>query len=107
MKRTYLRIEKEEGLPLDIEINGRNLSGAFERTVFYASISVAALGMLLLLVYVVLPLLGIALGLVFGILGVALVIFGVGVVIVILGGLIGGALEGRPGGGHRDDDWVE
>ena len=107
MKRTFLRIEKEEGFPLEIEINGRHLSGAFERAAFYASVALAAFGILLLLVYVVLPLLGIALGLIFGVLGIGLLILGVGVAVMIVGGLIGGILEGRSRGSRRDDDWYE
>ncbi len=107
MKRTFLRIEKEEGFPLEIEINGRQLSGAFERAAFYASVALGAFGILLLLTYVVLPLLGIALGLIFGILGIGLLIFGVGIAIVIVGGLVGGILEGRSRGDRRDDDWYQ
>ncbi len=105
MKRTFLKIEKEDGFPLEIEINGRHLSGALEQVAFFASVALAAIGILLLLVYVVLPLLGIALGLIFGIIGIGLLIVGVGVVIAIIGGLIGGMLEGRSRGGRRDDDW--
>ena len=104
MKRTLLRIEKEDGFPLEIEINGKHLSGSLERTSFFVSIALAAVGVLLLLVYVVLPLLGIALGLIIGIIGIGLLIVGVGVVIAIIGEVIGGMLEGRSRGGRRGDE---
>ncbi len=107
MKRTFLRIEKDDGFPLEIVINGRHLSGAVERAVFFVSVALAAIGVLLLLVYVVLPLLGIALGLIFGIIGIGLLIVGVGVAITIIGGLIGGILERRSRGGRREDNWFD
>ena len=36
MRRTILRIEKEEGEPLYIEVNGTRLTGRVERGAFYA-----------------------------------------------------------------------
>jgi len=105
MKRTIIKIEKEEGLPLEIEVNGRHISGALERAAFFAAVALAAIGVLLLIVYVILPLLGIALGLVFAIFGVGLLIVGVIVAIVIIGGLVGGLLEKRSTDVRRNDDW--
>ena len=62
MKRTIIRIEKEDGAPPEIEINGRPMKGPFERAALYAAALFVAIGILFLVVYVVLPLLGIALG---------------------------------------------
>ena len=100
-----MKIEKEEGFPLEIEVNGKRLSGAVERGGFFAAVTLAAVGVLLLIVYVILPLLGVALGLIFAIFGVGLLIVAVIVAIVIIGGLVGGLLKESSRDGRRNDDW--
>lgn len=107
MKRTFLKIEKEDDSSLEIVINGKHLSGTVERATFIASVVLAAIAVLLLIVYIVLPLIGIALGIAFAIIGVGLLIVGVMAAIAIIGGLVSGMLEGRSRGGRRDDDWDE
>lgn len=105
MKRTILKIEHEEGFPLEIEVNGKRLSRTVERAGFFAAVTLAAVGVLLLIVYVILPLLGIALGLIFAIFGVGLLIVGVIVSIVIIGGLAGGLLKEGSRESRRNDEW--
>ncbi len=107
MKRTILRIEKEDGEPLDIEVNGRRLTGRFERGVFYTVAALLALGTLWVTVAVVLPLLGAVLGVVFSIVGVGLTIVAIVVVLVLVWVVVNGVL-GRSSGGRRGrDDWDE
>jgi len=90
---------------MEIEINGKHLSGVFERVTFFASVVLAAIGVLLLIVYVILPLIGLALGIALAIIGIGLLIVGGFAAMAIIGGLVGGMLEGRSRGGRRDDDW--
>jgi hypothetical protein len=85
MRRTILRIENEDGDPLDIEVNGRRLTGRFERGVFYTAVVLFVLGTLWVTVFIVLPLLGTALGVVFSIIGVGIVVVAIVLALVLFG----------------------
>lgn len=107
MKRTIIRIEKEDGAPPEIEINGRPMKGPFERAALYAAALFVAIGILFLVVYVVLPLLGIALGIVFALVGIGIVAFGIILVLALLGGVLGTLLDKLSRGQGRRDNWYE
>ncbi len=89
MKKTIIKIESEKGLPPEIEINGKRLTGTVERVAFYAAVALLALGVIWLTIYVLLPLLGIVLGLVFALIGVGIIVLG----IVLAAAIIAGVLE--------------
>ena len=107
MRRTILKIEKEDDEPLEIEVNGRRLTGDIERGVFYVAVVLLVSGALWLTVVVVLPLLGIALGVVFAIIGVGIVVVAIGLVLVLLWRVVSAFLEGSTERGRRRDEWDE
>jgi hypothetical protein len=88
MKKTIIKIESEKGLPPDIEINGKRLTGEIERAAFYAALILLTLGVILLTVYVLLPLLGIFLGLVFALIGVGIIVLGIVLGAAIIAGVV-------------------
>lgn len=94
MKKTILKIELNEGAPLDIEVNGRRLRGALERGVFYVAAGLSALGAVWVTVSVVLPLLGSILGTLVSLLGIGIMIAGtllaVLTAVIVLGAVVSG-----------------
>ena len=107
MKRTILKVEKEEGRPLEIEVNGRRLTGAVERGAFYTAVVLLALGTLWVTVAVVLPLLGIVLGVLFSIVGVGLVVIVILLALLLLWVVISSLLERSSERRGRGDGWDE
>ena len=105
MRRTILRIEKQDGEPLGIEVNGRRLTGGFERGLFYAAVLLLAFGALWVTVVVVLPLLGFALGVLFSIVGVGIAVAAIVVALVVLWAVISLLLERSTERRRRRDGW--
>ena len=104
--------KKEIGVITDIglgvsPIDGKHLSGTVERATFFASVLLAAIGILLLLIYVILPIIGIALGIALAIIGFGVIIVGVAAAIAIIRALMSGILESRSRDDRRDDYWDE
>lgn len=88
MRKTLIHIATETGRPLEIEINSRRLEHRAERAAFYVASAMIGLGVVWLTLFVVLPLLGIALGIMFSIIGLLLVVVGIVVAVLIVGGLV-------------------
>lgn len=93
MKKTIIKIESEKGLPAEIEINGKRLTDSVERFIFYAAVLLLCVGVIWLTIYVLLPLLGIVLGLVFALIGVGIITIGLLLGIAIVVGLVEGLLR--------------
>jgi hypothetical protein len=102
MKKTIIKIESEKGYPSSIEVNGKRLTGAIERTVFYSAVILLVLGVIWLSVYVLLPLLGIVLGLVFALIGVGIIVLGLILAAAILAGVVEWLFRESRHGHHRD-----
>ena len=107
MRKTIIRIEKPDGEPLEIEVNGRHLTGSFERGIFYAAAILLALGALWVTVFVVLPLLGIVLGFLFSIVGAGIAIAAIVVALVVLWAVISPLLERSTERRRHRDDWED
>ena len=107
MRRTILRIEKDQGEPLDIEVNGRRLVGSVERGLFYTAAGLLALGALWVTVAVVLPFVGVLIGLLFSLVGIGLVIVVIVVVAVLSWVVLNALLERSSRGKRVRDDWEE
>ena len=107
MRRTILRIEKQDGEPLGIEVNGRLLTGGFERGIFYVAVLLLALGALWVTVVVVLPLLGIVLGVLFSIVGAGIAVAAIVLVLVVLWVVVSLLLERSTERRRRRDDWED
>lgn len=103
MRKTIIKIESEEGSPPDIEINGKRLTGSVERVTFYAAIVLLALGILWLTIYVLLPILGIVLGLVFALIGVGIIFVGLILAAAIITGVVELLFQERRHKNHRND----
>ncbi len=87
MKRTIIKLEFEKGSPLDIEINGRQLTGVAERAIFYVAAVLLALGAGWAIFNVVLPLIWIVVKFIFSIIGLGLMVLGVIFVVAVIFGL--------------------
>ncbi len=107
MRRTLLRIEKEDGVPLEIEVNGRRLTGGFERGAFYGAVVLLALGALWVTVAVVLPMFGVILTVLVSIIGVGILVVIIGLVIVFLWSVVSLFLERSFQRRRRTDDWED
>ncbi len=107
MRRTILKIETQDGDPLEIEVNGRRLTGGFERGAFYAAVALLAFGALWVTVVVVLPLLGIALGVLFSIVGAGIAVAAIVLALVVLWGVVSLLLERSSERRRRRDGWDE
>jgi hypothetical protein len=88
MKKTLIKIDYEKGTPPEIEINGRRLTGATERAIFYIISALLALGAVWVIFYVLLPLIGLVLKLLFSIIGLGFIILGLVLVAAIVLGLL-------------------
>ena len=106
MRRTILKIEKEDDEPLEIEVNGRCLTGRLERGAFYTAVVLLGLGTLWVTVAVVLPLLGIVLSLVVSIIGVAITVVAIVLVLALLWVVISTLLD-RLSGRRRGRDELD
>lgn len=95
MRRTIIRVEAEQGLPLEIELNGSLLTGRVERAAFFGAAGLLGLGLVLLTVYVLLPLLGIAIGVMFAVFGVLVVVLALIFAVALVGGVLGTAFHRR------------
>lgn len=84
MKKALLKIEAEDHKPLEITINGRPISHPLEKAAFFGAVVLLALGAILLAIFVLLPLFGIAVGFLFSLLGIAFVILGLVLAIFII-----------------------
>ena len=107
MRRTLLRLEKEDGEPLEIEVNGRRLTGGFERGAFYGALVLLVLGALWVTVAVVLPMVGVVLTVLVSIIGVAILVGIIGLVMVFLWSVVSLLLERSSERRRRADDWHE
>ena len=107
MRRTILRIEKDEDEPLDIEVNGRRLTGSVERGLFYTAAGLLALGALWVTIAVVLPFVGVLVGLLFSLVGIGIAIIAIVVVVVLLWVSLNALLQRSPRGRRARDDWEE
>ena len=103
MKKNLIKIEYEKGAPPEIEINGRRLTGATERTVFYIISVLIALGAVWAIFYVLLPLIGLVLKLLFSIIGLGFIILGLVLVAAIVLGLLKWQFDKR----RKNDFWNE
>ena len=103
MKKTIIKIESEKGSPPDIEINGKRLTGTNERVIFYAAVVLISLGILWLTIYVLLPILGIVLGLVFALIGVGIIFLGLVLAAAIIAGVVELMFQEKRHTGHRND----
>ncbi|MEN8129344.1 MAG: hypothetical protein ABFS45_03955 [Pseudomonadota bacterium] len=88
MKRTLIKIETDTGTPPIIEVNGKLLTSAIERAVFYAAAVLLGLGIILITVYIILPLIGIVVGLIFALIGVGIIVLGLILALAIIAGLL-------------------
>ncbi len=88
MKRTIIKLEFEKGSPLDIEINGRQLIGIIERSVFYVAAVLLALGAGWAIINVLLPLVWIFLKFLLSIIGIGFIVLGLIIVVAFVFGLI-------------------
>ena len=88
MKRTIIKLEFEKGSPLDIEINGRQLTGIIERSVFYVAAVLLALGAGWAIINVLLPLVWIFLKFLLSIIGIGFIVLGLIIVVAFVFGLI-------------------
>ena len=101
MKRTLIKIETETGAPPIIEVNGKRLTSTIERAVFYTAAVLLGLGIIIITLCIVLPLIGIVVGLVFALVGIGILALG-----LILGvAIIVGVLEWLFGDGKGSNDW--
>lgn len=105
MRRTILKIEKADGEPLEIEVNGKRFTGGLERGAFYAAIVLLALGTLWVTLFVVLPLVGAALGVLFSIVGIGIVVVAIVLAFVLLWGVVSLLLERSSERRRRRDGW--
>ena len=87
MKKTIIKIEYEKGLPPEIEINGKQLTSATERVVFYIIVVLLALGAVWAVIYVLVPLIWFVLKLLFSIIGFGFIIVGLVLVVAIVFGI--------------------
>ena len=88
MKRTLIKIGTETGAPPIIEVNGKLLTSAIERAVFYAAAVLLGLGIVIVTVSIVLFLIGIVVGLVFALLGIGIIVVGLLLAVVLIAGLL-------------------
>ena len=88
MKRTIIKLEFEKGSPLDIEINGRQLTGLAERSIFYVAAVLLALGAGWAIINVLLPLLWIVLKFLLSIIGIGFIVVGLIIVVAFVFGLL-------------------
>lgn len=100
MTKTLLKVETNDDAPLEIEVNGRRLTGALERGMFYAAVGLGALGAVWVTLSVVLPLLGSILGILLSLLGIGVVIAGIILVVLMAAIVLGSVLSGRQGRGR-------
>ena len=107
MRRTVLRIEKQDGEPLEVEVNGRLLTGGFERGVFYGAVALLALGALWVTVAVVLPMFGVVLTVLVSIVGVGILVVIIALVMVFLWVVVRVLLERSSERRRRANDWEE
>ena len=107
MKRTILKIEKDNGEPLEIEINGRPLTGRFERATFFAALGLLGLGTLWVIVAVVLPMLGVVLSLAVSVVIVGVIILAAVLVVVLLWGLGNMLLDRSSERRRRSGGWED
>ena len=105
MRRTILRIEKEYGEPLDIEVNGRCLTGKVERGALYAAVVLLALGTMWVTVAIVLPLLWAACRIAFSMVGFGTAVVAVVLALVLLWVVVRALLERSSGGRRGRDGW--
>ena len=101
MKRTLIKIATETGAPPIIEVNGKRLTSTIERALFYTAAVLLGLGIVIITVCIVLPLLGIVVGLVFALVGVG--ILGLGLLLAVA--IIAGLLEWLFGDGRQGNRW--
>ncbi len=101
MKRTIIKIEFEEGFPLDIEVNGKELATVTERAVFYVVLVLFALGGGWLVLYILFPLVWFVLKLLFSIVSFGFILLGVILTVVIVIALIKWQFNTR----RKDDFW--
>ncbi len=107
MRRTILKIEKQDGEPLEIEVNGKRLVGAFERGLFYGAVALLGLGTLWVTVTVVLPLVGVVLGLFVSIVGVAVTVAAILLLLALIWVVVSTLLDRSSGRRRERDDWDE
>ena len=107
MKRTILKIEKENGLPLEIEINGKALTGRFQRAAFFAAVGLLGLGTLWVTVAFILPMLGIVLSLAASVVLVGIVIVAALVLLILVWGLVGVLLDRSSERRGRNEGWED
>jgi hypothetical protein len=101
MKRALIKIYTKTGASPIIEVNGKRLTSPFERAVFYASVGLLWLGIVIITVYIVLLLIGIVVGLVFALIGVGIIVIG----LILAVAIIAGVLEWLFGDGRRRNRW--
>ena len=107
MTRTYLRIEKHDDEPLELEVNGKRLTGPVERGAFYAAGILLALGTLWVTVAVVLPLLGVLLSILFSLVGIGIIVVAIVVIGVLLWVVVSTLLERTSPRRRGRDGWEE
>ena len=107
MRRTILKIEKQDGEPLEIEVNGKRLVGAFERGLIYGAVALLGLGTLWVTVTVVLPLVGVVLGLFVSIVGVAVTVAAILLLLALIWVVVSTLLDRSSGRRRERDDWDE
>jgi hypothetical protein len=101
MKKTLIKIEYEKGSPPEIEINGRPLTSVAERAVFYIISILLALGAGWAIFYILLPLIGLVLKLLFSIIGWGFIMLGLVLVAAIVLGLLKWQFDKR----RKNDFW--
>jgi hypothetical protein len=103
MKKTLIKIEYDKGSPPEIEINGKPLTSATERAVFYIISVLLALGAVWAIFYVLLPLIGWVLKLLFSIIGLGFIILGLVLVVAIVLGILKWQFDKRRKNGFWND----
>ena len=99
MKRTIIKLESEKGFPLDIEINGRQLTGVAERAIFYVVVVLLALGAGWVIFNIVLPFIWIILKLIVSIISYGFIFLGVILVMAVIFGLFKWKFDKRSSNG--------
>jgi hypothetical protein len=101
MKKTLIKIEYEKGTPPEIEINGKPLISVTERAVFYIILVLLTLGSVWAIFYILLPLIGLVLKLLFSIIGLGFIILGLVLVVAIVFGILKWQFDKR----RKNDLW--
>ena len=101
MKKTIIKIEHETGSPLDIEINGKQLTSVIERAFFYVTVVLLALGAVWAIFYVFFPLVWFVLKLSLSVLGFGFIV----IVLILVVAFVIGLLKWHFGGRRKNDYW--